>query len=308
MSINRMFERNNYLSLRVLFCLASVCTFFNLGYATQTAQAETGKHFLWSIQTQKNIVYVLGSVHFLRQDSYPLAEAIEKAYGDSQKIVFEADIDGGNAPELQAKMMSLGLYLDGQTLQQNVSEQTYKVFKEKVTAIGLPVSQLDRFRPWFAALMLTVMELQKMQFDPSYGVDAYFFRKAKEDGKQRIFLEPVEFQIDLFAKMGPREQESFLKQTMEDLEVIEDMVSDMVNSWQAGDVATLGSILNMSFSEHPDMYDRIMVQRNKKWVSRIEGLLNQEGNVLVIVGAGHLVGDENLLQLLERRGYKLEQR
>lgn len=308
MSLNRIFGRNHYPSLRVLFCLVSVCAVFNLVYAAQTAQAETDKHFLWSIQTQKNTVYVLGSVHFLRQDAYPLAEAIEKAYSDSHKIVFETDIDGGNAPELQAKMMSLGLYLDGQTLQQNVSEQTYKVVKEKMAAIGLPIAQFDRFRPWFAALMLTVMELQKMQFDPSYGVDAHFFRKAKEDGKQRIFLEPVEFQIDLFAKMGPREQESFLKQTMEDLVIIESMVSDMVNSWQIGDVDTLGSILNMSFKEHPDMYDRMMVQRNNKWVSRIEGLLNQDGNVLVIVGAGHLVGDENLLQLLRRGGYKLEQR
>jgi uncharacterized protein YbaP (TraB family) len=108
--------------------------------------------------------------------------------------------------------------------------------------------------------------------------------------------------------MGPREQESFLKQTMEDLAVIESMVSDMVNSWQTGDVNALGSILNMSFNEHRDMYDRLMVQRNKKWASRIEELLNQDGNVLVIVGAGHLVGDENLLQLLRKKGYKIEQR
>jgi uncharacterized protein YbaP (TraB family) len=308
MGKNRIVEQRHCRFLRIIICLACVCSVFNLFYATQAAQAETDKHFLWSIRTQKNIVYLLGSVHFLRQGAYPLAQAIENAYADSQKIVFEADIDGGNAPELQAKMMSLGLYLDGQTLQQNVSEQTYKKLEEKVTAIGLPVSQFDRFRPWFAALMLTVIELQKMQFDPSYGVDAHFFRKAKEDGKQKIFLEPVEFQIDLFAKMRPQEQESFLRQTMEDLAVIESMVSDMVNAWRAGDVETLGSILHMSFREHADMYDRLMVQRNKKWVSRIEDLLNKDGNVLVIVGAGHLVGDENLLQLLRKKGYKIEQR
>ena len=222
--------------------------------------------------------------------------------------MFEADIDRGNSPELQAKMMSLGFYPEGQTLKRNISGQTYELFAKRVTAIGLPVSQFNRFRPWFAALMLTVIELQKMQFDPNYGVDAYFFQKAKEDGKQRIFLEPVEFQIDLFAEMGPREQESFLRQTMEDLAVIESMLSDMVNSWQTGNVDSLGSILNMSFSEHPAMYERLMVQRNKKWVSRIKDLLNRDGNVLVIVGAGHLVGDENLLQLLREKGYKTEQR
>jgi uncharacterized protein YbaP (TraB family) len=292
----------------VLICLTSFCVVFSLVCGARAAQAETGRHFLWSIENQKNTVYLLGSVHFLRQDAYPLAEAIEKAYSDSQKIVFEADIDGANAPEFQAKIMTLGLYLDGQTLKQNVSEKTYKLLTDEVTAIGLPVSQFDRFRPWLAALMLTVIKLQNLHFDPSYGVDAHFFRKAKEDGKEKIFLEPVEFQINLFAKMGQREQESFLRQTMEDLEAIESMVSDMVNSWQTGDVDTLGSILNMSFDEHPDMYDRLMVQRNKKWVSRIEDLLNKDGNVLVIVGAGHLVGAENLLQLLRKKGYKIEQR
>jgi uncharacterized protein YbaP (TraB family) len=306
-NIRPILERHRCPWQRVLLFIASVCAIFNLLHATQAAQAETEKHFLWSIRTQKNTVYLLGSVHFLREDAYPLAKAIEKAYNDSQKVVFEADIDRGKTPELQAKMMSLGLYQEGQTLKENVSEQTYKIVAAKVTAIGLPVSQFDRFRPWFAALMLTVMELQKMQFNPSYGVDAYFFRKAKEDGKQRIFLEPVEFQIDLFAKMGPREQESFLKQTMEDLAIIESMVSDMVNSWQTGDVDTLGSIMNMSFSKHTDIYNRLMVQRNRKWVSRIEDLLNKDGNVLVIVGAGHLVGDDNLLQLLRKRGYKIEQ-
>lgn len=306
--MNRIFEGNARSVLRWLLCLGGVFLVFNLVCAAQAAHAGTGKHFLWSIQTEKNTVYLLGSVHFLRQDAYPLAEAIENAYSDSQTVVFEADIDRGNSPELQAKMMSLGFYPEGQTLPQNVSEQTYKMLGKKVSAIGLPVSQFDHFRPWFAALMLTVMELQKMQFDPSYGVDAYFFRKAKEDGKQRIFLEPVEFQINLFAEMDPREQESFLRQTMEDLAVIESTVSDMVKSWQTGDVGTLGSILNMSFNEHSDMYDRLMVQRNKKWVSRIEDLLNRDGNVLVIVGAGHLVGDENLLQLLRKRGYKTEQR
>jgi uncharacterized protein YbaP (TraB family) len=306
--MNWIRKRNDRPVLRALLCIASICTIFNLVCATQAVQAETDKHFLWSIQTQRNTVYLLGSVHFLRQDAYPLAETIEKAYSDSQKIVFEADIDGGNSPELQARMMSLGLYLDSQTLQQNVSKETYKMLTDKLTAIGVPVSQFDRFRPWLAAMMLTVMELQKMRFDPSYGVDAHFFRKAKEDGKEKIFLESVEFQINLFAKMGPREQESFLRQTMEDLAVIETMISDMVNSWQTGDVDTLGSILNMSFYEHPDMYDRLMVQRNKKWVSRIEDLLNKEGNALVVVGAGHLVGDENLLQLLRRKGHKIEQR
>jgi uncharacterized protein YbaP (TraB family) len=306
--INRMLRRNGLPMSAVLLHLAGVCVICHLCFATQAAEADTDKHFLWSIQTEKNTVYLLGSVHFLRQEAYPLAEAIEKAYSDSQTVVFEADIDRGNSPEMQAKIMSLGLYLDGQTLQQNISKDTYNMLREKLASVGLPASQFDRFRPWVAALTLTVMELQKMHFDPTHGVDTHFFRRAREDRKKMIFLEPVEFQINLFAGMDPKAQESFLRQTIKDLEVMESMVSDMVNSWQTGDVDTVGSILNASFSEHADIYDRIMVQRNKKWVSRIEDLLNKEENALVIVGAGHLVGDTNLLQLLGNKGYKADQK
>jgi uncharacterized protein YbaP (TraB family) len=308
MGIRQVFERDNHRLLRILFFLVCVCVLFNIVYATQSVQAETGKHFLWSIQTAKNTVYLLGSVHFLRSDAYPLADTIERAYDDSQKIMFEADLDAMKDPALQTKMMTLGLYLDGQTLRQNIPEETYKVLEEKVVAAGLPMAQFDHFRPWFAAVTLTVIELEKLRFDPSYGVDAYFFGKAKKDGKQRIFLERAEYQLDLFAKMSKRDQESFLKQTLEDLKVLETMASDMVNAWQTGNADTLDAIMNMGFKEHPDIYDRMIVQRNKKWVAQIEDLMNQEENVLVIVGAGHLVGNQSVLQLLKQRGRKIEQR
>lgn len=308
MGTRQMLERNNHRLPRILLFLVCVCVLFKIVYATESVQAETEKHFLWSIQTSKNTVYLLGSVHFLRSDSYPLAQAIERAYDDSQKIMFEADLDAMKDPALQTKTMTLGLYLDGQTLKENLSEQTYKLLKERVVAAGLPMAQFEHFRPWFAAVTLTVIELQKLRFDPNYGVDAYFFGKAKKDGKQRIFLEPVEYQLNLFATMGERDQASFLNQTLEDLKVLETMASDMVNAWQGGDVDTLDAIMNVGFKEHPDIYDRVMVQRNKKWVSQIEDLMNQEENVLVIVGAGHLVGNQSVLQLLKERGCKIEQR
>jgi uncharacterized protein YbaP (TraB family) len=306
MGMNRI-KRKNYRLSRIVLCLTCVCMLVHIVYAPGV-RSDTGRHFLWSMQTSKNTVYLLGSVHFLRSDAYPLAQAIERAYDDSPKVMFEADLDAVNDPAVQTKTMTLGLYLDGQTLQQNLSDQTYKRLKERVAVAGLPMAQFDYFKPWLAAVTLTVIELQKLRFDPSYGVDAYFFGKAKKDGKKRIFLEPVEYQLDLFATMGEQDQESFLRQTLEDLKVLETMASDMVNAWQGGDVDSLDAIMNMSFQEHPDIYDRIMVERNKKWVSQIEGLINQEENVLVIVGAGHLVGNQSLLQLLKERGHKIEQK
>lgn len=306
MCINYISKRNRsqqWLAVLVLF--AYLCIFFNLAYAQEDLQVKGRKNFLWSIETGKNTVYLLGSLHILKSNSFPLGVEIEDAYIDSKKIVLETDLDSINNPEFQAKMITLGLYPEGQTLAQNVSRETYRLLEKKLVAVGLPVAHFNRFRPWVSALALTFMEFQRLGFDPSYGIDTHFFNKAKKDGKEIIFLETMDYQLGLFTKMGKAEQESFLRQALKDLEVIETMASEMVSSWKTGDVDKLNSIIKSSFKAHPDIYNRFIIQRNKRWISRIEGLMRQDENVLVIVGAGHLVGTESILELLKKKGYKI---
>jgi uncharacterized protein YbaP (TraB family) len=288
--------------------VAFLWIFANTVYSQKIIQVKAKNNFLWSIETGKNTLYLLGSFHMLTRSSFPLSKEIENAYNDSQKIVFETDLNALNAPEFQTKMMTLGLYPDGQGLEQNVSEQTYRLLEEKVLAVGLPMAQFSRFKPWLGALTLTVIELQKLGFDPNYGVDSYFFAKAKKDRKEVTFLETVEYQLELFTGLSRGEEESFLRQTLKDLKVVETMFPEMVSAWQNGDVDKLESILRISFEQHPDIYNRLVSQRNRRWIRQIENLLEQDDNVLVIVGAAHLVGSENILGLLKNKGYELEQR
>lgn len=309
MCINYISKRNRsqqWLAVLVLF--AYLCIFFNLAYAQEDLQVKGRKTFLWSIETGKNTVYLLGSLHILKNDSFPLGVEIEDAYIDSKKIVLETDLDSINNPEFQAKMITLGLYPEGQTLAQNVSRETYRLLEKKLVAVGLPVAHFNRFRPWVSALALTFMEFQRLGFDPSYGIDTHFFNKAKKDGKEIIVLETMDYQLGLFTKMGKAEQESFLRQALKDLEVIDTMASEMVSSWKTGDVDKLNSIIKSSFKAHPGIYNRFIIQRNKRWISRIEDLMRQDENVLVIVGAGHLVGTESILELLKKKGYKIVRR
>jgi len=308
MDINHVFNRNRrkWLSIFILFAFFS--TFVTVVYAREGPQGKGENHFLWSIETGTNRIYLLGSLHVLKGDSFPLAKEIEEAYSKCRKIVLEIDLDSVNDPAFQAKIITLGLYPNGQTLEQNVSEQTYRLLKKRVDALGLSVAQFDRLKPWVCALTLTLMEFQRLGFDSSYGIDMYFFRRAKRDGKEIIALETLEYQLELFTEMAKAEQESFLSQAIKDLDVIETMASEMVESWKAGDTDSLDSIIRISFKEHPDMYDRFITQRNKKWVSQIENLMRQNDNILVIVGAGHLVGTGSIRELLKKKGYKIVQR
>lgn len=304
MDISSMGKRSRFSPLvtSLLIFLISLWTVEN-----SHAQQTTKKNFLWSLKTGKSTIYLLGSVHLLTSDSYPLDNNIETAYRMSKKIVFETDVGGMNTLAVQEKLLALGMYPEGQTLQQNVSPETYSMLDKKLTEIGLSVAQLNRLRPWMCALTLVLFELQKMGLDPQYGIDQYFFNKAHRDKKEMVFLESNEYQLSLFADMNPQEDASFLQQTLKDLEVIKTMFADIVRAWERGDAPRLGSILNISFKDHPDIYNRFLAQRNKEWVAKIEDLITQGDTAFVVVGAGHLVGPDNLLQLLRGRGYTIEQ-
>ena len=308
MHFNSVLRRRMFRFLSPLIFLSVTLSLTNATYSLATAQAKTKGSFLWSVENGTNTVYLLGSIHFLTSESYPLAVEIENAYKDSQKLVFETDIDGFNDPVFQSKMATFGLIPDGKTLQQYVSKETYSSLKRKVEKIGLPMELFDRLKPWLCGLTLTAIEVQRLGLNPNYGIDVHFFNKAKKDGKQMLFLESVDDQLRLFTEMSKEQEEAFLGQTLKDLELIETKLPEMINAWTNGDADGLELIVETSFKEHPQAYETMIVRRNENWVTRIENLKKQDGNVLVIVGAGHLVGNENVLELLKRKGYKIEQR
>ena len=307
MSVKGKVKRNKWQWLVILFLiiLGIFWTLINLAHAQASAQQK--KDFLWSLKTDKATIYLLGSLHLLNADSYPLDKNVEAAYKNCQRVVFEADIDGARDPEFQSKMLAHGLYTEGETLQQNISRETYSLLEKRATTIGITMAQLNPLKPWLCASAISELELMKMGFDPQYGIDVYVFDRAKKDGKEIHFLETLDFQIELLAGLSGTEGDAFLRQTLKELEVIETLSPDMVNAWENGDTARFGTIMALSYNDLPELYSRFVVQRNKEWVSKIEDLVALGETALVVVGAGHLVGPDNLLQLLKDRGYTIEQ-
>jgi uncharacterized protein YbaP (TraB family) len=276
--------------------------------ADNARDTEPGKHFLWSVRSEKSTVYILGSIHILREDAYPLPEEIERVYSCCSMVVFETDLDGMSDIESQNRMMKLGMYQHGQGLSKNITPETYRLLEKRMTAAGLPIKSFEQFKPWFVSLSLAGAEIKRLGYDPGLGIDRYFFNKAKKDKREMFFLESNQYQLDLMAAMDRRQQESFLRETLKEIDLIEMMASDMVNAWMNGDAEKLYSVTKAGFEEHPDIYYRFFVQRNKKWLPVIENLAQQGKDVLVIVGAGHLVGEENLIDLLRNKGYEVGQR
>jgi len=280
----------------------------NIAYAQQNSESITTKNFLWSVQRGKNTIYLLGSIHLLPNELTALDKAFEAAYSGSKIIAFETNIDGLSDPAFEAKVTSLGLLPEGQTLEQHVSKQTYALLQQKVGELGLQVEILNQFKPWLCALTLTSVKLQRLGFNPNYGIDKYFFERAKQDGKDLRFLETIDDQLGLFTEMSRQEEDSFLAKVLQDLGTMRVKVIDMINAWKSGDSDKLASMVKMEFQGYPEVYAKMLVERNHTWVTQIEDLSGQDGNALVVVGAAHLVGEDSILKLLKRKGFEVEQR
>ena len=309
MTIHLHFNRKRPRTTFFVLCLSAIFLVSAGLHAQQIEESASAKHCLWLVDTPQNkTVFLLGSLHVLKSDAYPLAKAINEAYSRSQKVVFETDLAAMMDPAVQAKMLSMGLYPEGQTLFQNISDEMRNSLKKKMSDLGLPLQQFERFRPWFMAVTLTLLELQRLGFSPDYGIDVHFYGRADSDHKEIGFFETVDSQLDLLGKMSAHDQNAFLGQTLMDLEVAAQMADDMLKNWKNGNADKLSAILFKSFKGYPQIEERLLGRRNIQWVKKIEEMMTEDKNIFIVVGAGHLVGPGSVVVLLREKGYVVKQK
>jgi len=265
------------------------------------------KSFLWKVRSEKNSIYILGSIHFLKKESYPLKQSIEQAFDAVSKLVLEIDLQSATPEKTRQVTLEKGLFRDGTTLQQNVDKETYDLTERRAREAGIDLRAMNPLKPWLVALTLTTMKLQKLGFDPNYGVDRYLAERAKRSGKSTGGLESLEFQIDLLDGLSRRDQEMMLRETLKELDQLDKGVEQLVQSWTKGEVGPVEEWLLAGMREYPEVHVKVIVERNRRWLPQIEKMIAQGENAIVVVGAAHLVGREGVIELLKQRGYTVEQ-
>jgi hypothetical protein len=275
--------------------------------AQQPVAKTASRHPLWKIEGAGNTVYLLGSIHLLKESNYPLAAPIESAFSNAQIAVFEADVAEMEQPAVQLKLMTKARLPEGETLKDQLSADTYAKFLDHTKRLEIPEMVFSQFKPPLAAIMLAMMELQKLGFDPAFGVDKHLFDRARKAGKQTGALETVDFQINLVTEFTKEEGELLMKTTLKDIDNTRQMYDDILKAWQAGDSDALEKLINEALQEAPVIAKRMLTDRNRNWVPKIRELLNGKKTAIVIVGAGHLVGREGVVELLKKEGLKVTQ-
>jgi uncharacterized protein YbaP (TraB family) len=275
-------------------------------YSSAAEPAAPPRHSLWSLEGKHNTIYLLGSVHFL-SPAEKLPAAIDAAYEDAEALVMEIDMDDLDPLEMQKVALELGVLPAGETLQKHLGEDAYATVAQKAREIGIEPAMLDRFRPWFAALTLVQLHLVKMGLDPNSGVEQRLAVRAASDGKQIEGLESLREQLGILAALPDAQQREFLMYSVEDTERATREIDTMIKAWRTGDVEALDRLLAEGMEKYPKVYRPLTVDRNRKWIANIERLLDDEDDYLVVVGTLHLVGDDSVIELLEKKGHRVKQ-
>jgi uncharacterized protein YbaP (TraB family) len=275
--------------------------------AGHLAAAPAARNFIWKATGKEGAIYLVGSVHLLTKDFYPLSAAIETAYKDSDLLVEEVDLGEMQEPGSQFQMLSRGMLPSSQSLDKLVSPATFAAVSKRFSDIGMPIEPVKRFKPWLAALTLMAMEWQKAGFDADLGLDKHFYDRAKTDGKTVQGLETIDYQLARFDDMSPALQDRLLAETLKDIDTEQANLTRLVDAWRAGDAPGVERIVLKDLTQEAQLYQRLLVERNKNWLPKLEALFSRPRRAFVVVGAAHLVGPDGLISMLKAKGYTIEQ-
>ena len=282
--VNSLFGVNSAVTL--LFIALNVCSF-------SVFAAESDNPPFFKVQWQNQQSYLLGSIHVGRDDFYPLPTQIEQQFAQANALVIEADINKADVPTLLQKY---GL------TQQAASSQETKVLAPFCTVNAAVCQNMASFLPWLKSAQIGVVRFQALGYSPEKGVDMYFVNKAGH--KTLLELENVAFQFELVASFSKSTQMQMLKDTVT---VSDEEMLELITAWRSGDHQLMASIMEQQAGESEELMAKLLWQRNHDMTAKMLDFIQQDqhGKLFFVIGAGHLVGQQSIPDLLRAKGAKV---
>ena len=280
-----------------------VIVFIVLSFS-QTISAQSS---VWKVESENSYLYIGGTIHVLREIDYPLPIEFEKAFKYADKLVFETDIDEMSNPETIKEMMKKFSYSDGRTLKSDLSEKAYNELIKEAEKQNVPIEKMRNFKPSMVLLTLMLQGLRDIGVKED-GVDKYYNEQSKLfSTKETGFLESIDLQINLITSMGEGKASEYVLSSLKDYKVMKVEFLKIISSWRKGEIKYFKKQLKDMKRDYPSLYKSMFLDRNNNWVPKIENFLKDKKTEFVLVGNLHLHGENGILNLLEKKGYKISQ-
>ncbi|SEM49488.1 hypothetical protein SAMN05192583_0402 [Sphingomonas gellani] len=270
---------------------------------THVRAANDADPALWVVKDKDTTVYLFGTIHVLKPGLSWFDEAVKTAFDRSDTLALEmVEPDKATA---QGIITAKGLNPTGPTLTERLPANKRAAYTRTLTDLGLPANALDRMKPWYAAMNLSLLPIMKMGYDPAQGPETVLTAAAKASGKKVAALETFEQQIGFFDGLSPSAQTQFLLSTVDEVPKAGEEMSKMVDEWSRGDPDALARDMNDSLKDSPEVAKTLLTDRNARWAKWIENRMKTPGTVFVAVGAGHLAGPQSVQAHLMRDKVKV---
>lgn len=264
---------------------------------------------LWKITNHDNVVYILGSIHAMKEDMYPLPGPVMEAFRTSEITVFEVNlmqIDRGKIAEI---MKARGSYEPPASIYDDLSIETEKLLADYLRESNIGVDQVRYLKPWHLTLNIGVMEFSRLGYKTKLGLDHHLQQLAVEHGKEIQELETFDQQIELLSNDSLAIQDLSLRVSLRDRAEIGEELESMVAAWRNGDADLMYQLTMDSVKEYPELQgqmNRLVLSRNIKMVGKIRSYLTEGRNYLVVAGSLHMGGAHGIINLLAK-DYEVEQ-
>ena len=258
---------------------------------------------LWKIHNGDATVYLLGSIHAMREDMYPLPEPILDAYQQSDTVVFEVDLTKLDKGKISSVMAEYGTYKTPGSIHDDLSPKTVDLLVSYLREAKISMDQVRGLRPWLLSVNIGVMELNRLGYETDLGLDQQLQQLALDQGKEIHELESFAQQVTILSGDPIEVQDLALRVSLLERHKVPDELMQMTAAWREGDADTMYQLTVDSMKEYPKLQsqmNRLVFSRNMKMIDKVREYLNTDGRYMVVVGALHMGGPQGLINLLAK--------
>ena len=256
---------------------------------------------LWKVtkDNDEKPSYLFGTIHIVPEKQFVVWPVVDSAFHASSTLVMEMDLEMSASEMLQAaKQMSLP---ESKTLEAYIPKEKFERIRtyciDSLAWKKRKFNRYSRMKPFFFSSLVLSAQLGKVK-----GYEQYFSSQAKRKKIPVLGLETLQQQMEALDAISIEEQAVALDESIVSGRAEYD---NMLKVYLNRDLETLGK----QMAENDEMMDgfsaELLTKRNKNWVPLLQKWMSEEP-IFVAVGAGHLPGEDGLINLLKSEGYRVE--
>jgi uncharacterized protein YbaP (TraB family) len=285
------------------FLLWSLAGVLSVTGFTQTTK--TDNTLLWRISGNGLVTpsYLFGTIHMICADDIELSDSLRSAIRRADKVYLELDMD--NLFEMMSVMTKMKMN-DDTTLADLLTPAEYQTVKahfNKQKGV-LPFSMLETFKPMLSASTLMQGDLD---CENAQAMEQLVMKEAKYHSKSVKGLETMSFQMSIFDSIPYTLQAKQLLRYVENFGKNEEQneFAEMMQAYRNQELSKLEAITKKEDGGMEGFTQILLYNRNKDWVEKLQTMMPTQ-SLVVAVGAGHLPGNQGVIDLLRKKGYKVE--